>query len=326
LNTEQVERRRREIIERHGEWTADNFQLVGDVYTIGKDSGASSSRPQRVTQIISDFFGGEFERLRILDLGSLEAAYAVEFAKRGARVVGVELREGNLVKCQFAKEVLGLDNLEFVRDDVRNLSPEKYGTFDVVLASGILYHLDAPDVFHFIENVSKVCTGMAIVDTHVGVAPDEAQTHEGRTYWGWHFTEYAEEPTPEEIEKKPWLAIGNVRSFWLTRPSLFNLMADAGFSSVYECHIPVHVATADRLTLVGVKGRPVSLLTRPGWSESRGGERCAEEPADITPDQKYHLWEKRQGPFEKRLRGLARRLPAPVRKPLRAIVGGITKR
>lgn len=314
MSTEQVERRRQEIIQQHGEWTADNFQLAGDVYTIGKDSPVGSGRPHRITQIISDFFGESFENLRIADLGSLEGAFAVEFAKRGAEVVSLELREGNLVKSQFAKEVLGLDKLEFVRDDVRNFTVEKYGTFDVVLASGILYHLDVPDVFTLVENAARACTGITILDTHIGIEPDESFVHNGKTYWGWHFIEYAGEPTPEEVEQKNWLAIGNTKSFWLTRASLFNLMQDAGFTTAYECHIPVHTAPADRLTAVGVKGRPQSLLTRPQWSESHR-ERWNEEPPEVTPDQKAHFMMKHRSPVQKRLSAL----PEPVKRPLRAL-------
>ena len=254
MDTEQVEHKRQEIIRQHGEWTADNFQLCGDVYTIGKDSPIPPSRPLRVTQIISDHFGGSFEQLRIADLGTLEAAYAVEFARRGAHVVALELRDRNLAKSSFAKEVLKLDTLEFVKDDVRNFTVEKYGTFDVVLASGILYHLDVPDVFTFVENIARACTGIAIIDTHIGVEPVESFEHNGKTYSGWHFTEYSAEPSPEEVEEKNWMSIGNVKSFWLTRASLFNLMHDAGFTSVYECHIPVHLAPSDRLTAVGIKG------------------------------------------------------------------------
>lgn len=322
MDAEQIERRRKEIIQQHGEWTADNFQLFGDIYTIGKDSHIGSGRQRRITQIISDLFHDSFENLRILDLGSLEGGFAVEFAKRGAEVTAVELRQGNLVKSRFAKDVLSLDNLDFVQDDVRNLSAEKYGTFDVVLASGILYHLNAPDVFYFVENISQVCRKVAIIDTLISVSPDTPYAHREKTYWGWHFTEYAHEPTPEEVENKPWLAVGNVKSFWLTRPSLFNLMADSGFTSVYECHIPVHVPTGDRVTLVGVKGQTQHLISRPTWSESHV-ERYPEEPADITPDQKYHLTMKQQGPVQKTLRALVSSLPESLKRPLRSMAKAV---
>ncbi len=72
---------------------------------------------------------------------------AVELARLGANVVGIEGREANLAKARFAKEALSLENPEFHQDDVRNLSKEKYGRFDVVLCLGILYHLNRQTFF-----------------------------------------------------------------------------------------------------------------------------------------------------------------------------------
>lgn len=98
----------------------------------------------------------ELASLRVLGLACLEGLYAVEFARQGARAVGIEGRDVNLEKVRFVKKALGLDNLDLHHDDVRNLSLEKYGEFDVVLCLGILYHLDAPDVFHFVESIGRV--------------------------------------------------------------------------------------------------------------------------------------------------------------------------
>jgi hypothetical protein len=72
-----------------------------------------------------------------------------------------------------------------------------------------------------------------------------------------------------------------------------------------------------------IKGQPQSLVSRPLWSETHQ-ERYSEEAADITPDQKYYFWVKRQGPVQRKLRALARHLPAPIRKPLRALAKSIT--
>ena len=58
-----------------------------------------------------------------------------------------------------------LDKLELYKDDVRNLSRERYGEFDLVICSGILYHLDGKDVFPFIRRIYEVCTRVATVDT-----------------------------------------------------------------------------------------------------------------------------------------------------------------
>lgn len=97
--------------------------------------------------------------------------YAIEFACHKAACLGIEGREANIEKARFAKQVLLLDNLEFAQDDVRNLTIEKHGQFDVVLCLGILYHFNAPDVFSFVERVAEVCRKICIVDTRITLRP-----------------------------------------------------------------------------------------------------------------------------------------------------------
>src|SRR5215213_4154131 len=142
------------VIELSGDWTDHNIHIAGDLYTIGED--VVSTRLRRIVQIVSDVSGEPLANLRVLDLACLEGLYAVEFARQGAQAVAIEGREVNLEKVKFVKKALGLDNLTVCHDDVRNLSPEKYGEFDVALCLGILYHLDAPDVFRFAENIARV--------------------------------------------------------------------------------------------------------------------------------------------------------------------------
>ena len=77
--------------------------------------------------------------MRVLDLACLEGMTAIEFAKRGATTVGVEIRDHHLDKARMVADALGLDKSSFSTDDIRNVTPDKYGTFDIVICSGILY-------------------------------------------------------------------------------------------------------------------------------------------------------------------------------------------
>lgn len=285
MDLETIEQRKKEIIERYGQWTAHNIQLEGDLYTISKNA-ISPDRIRRTVQIIIDV-AGSFEDLRILDLGALEGGHAIEFALHGSQVVAIEGRERNIQKARFAKAVLGLDDkLKLVQDDVRNLSVDRYGKFDVVFCSGLLYHLDAPDVFRFVEAMAEVCRYFLIVDTHFSVAPEESRLYEGRQYFGWTYTEYPHEPTPEEKEREVWAALDNQKSFWLTRPSLFNILADAGFSSVYECQNPATPEMfQDWTTVLAIKGETPSQLSHPHDNE-RPQERHSEvSQADVFRQQ-----------------------------------------
>jgi hypothetical protein len=262
-----IERNRSRIIEKYGPWSAHNIHLGGDVYTISNKIAGDEIKLRRILQSVSDIARKPLQSLRILDLACLEGLYAVEFARHGARVVGIEVREANIQKARFAKEVLALENLDFVQDDVRNLSEAKYGQFDVVLCLGILYHLDVPDVFSFLQRMSEVCRAFTVIDTHVG-SSERSHVHENRVYWGSTYNEHAMDAAPDHKTKQLWASIDNPVSFWFTRPSLFNALSHVGFTSVYECHVPPEAEKpADRVTLLALKGTRERVLCSPLMNE-----------------------------------------------------------
>jgi 2-polyprenyl-3-methyl-5-hydroxy-6-metoxy-1,4-benzoquinol methylase len=314
MNTEQLAAKKAEVVALHGEWTAHNIHLGGGLYTMGEIRRGDEILARRILQTAADITGRPLGDLRVLDLACLEGLYAIEFARHGAEAVGVEIREANLAKARFAGEALGLERLSLVQDDVRNLSAERYGAFDVVLCLGILYHLDAPDVFDFVHRMAAVTRRCLVVDTHVSTTNEVTKTFGGREYAGKYFVEHAPDATPEEKERMLWASIDNVKSFWLTRSSLDNLLAHAGFTSVYECHNPaVSSRAADRVTLVAVKGEPQEVISSPLLAR----EPVLEWPLDETPAQTAAV----PAPaHDSLLRKLGRRAPAPIRDAARRLL------
>jgi SAM-dependent methyltransferase len=227
---------------------------------------------------VSDLTKKPISELCILDLASLEGQFSFEFASRGATVTGIEGRQSNIEKALTLGEKLKLP-VTFIKDDVRNLSAQRYGNFDVVLSLGILYHLDGPDILPFLKAIYEICRDFVVVDTHVALRPEERFGE----YWGWYFSEPALE------EGNPWASIGNTRSFWLTRPSLVNALADAGFTSVMEVHFPtMNDIAADRVTVVAFKGQaepPSVVFTDPKILQERMPEAAAvislQQPVDL---------------------------------------------
>lgn len=231
-------------------------------------------------QVVCDLTKKPISELHILDLASLEGHYSFEFAAKGAQVTGIEGRQSNIEKAIALGKKLKL-SAEFLKDDVRNLSLEQHGLFDVVLCLGILYHLDASDIESFLARLYQVCREFVVIDTHVALNPVEKFGQ----YSGYYHKEYEHEPSPEEEEKSSWSSIGNIRSFWLTKPSLVNALADVGFSSVMEVHFPAtNDMAADRVTIVAFKGRaeiPAVEFT----DISILGERLPEVPAVMSQHQ-----------------------------------------
>lgn len=315
MNPEQLRIKRREIVEQFGDWTKHNMHLMDDTYTYNQNHPGFKEhlvkrgiRLQRIIQIISDITDQPLNNLRVLDLACLEGLYGIELARHGAEVIGIEGREANVVKARFAKEVLALNNITFMQDDVRNLSVEKYGRFDVVLCLGILYHLDAPDVFHFVERMSDVCKRVTIIDTHIGIKANNSYIYQGQEYHGWSYTEHSSKSTKEERLKTLRASLDNEKSFWLTRPSLFNLLSRAGFTSVYTCQNPaVPTQRMDRDTLVAVKGTRHKLFSTPIVNSLDNKVWPEERQTGIHPSQRAILGFKLRE-IPRRVRNLARRI------------------
>ncbi len=294
MDVQWVKAEKKSIVKRYGPWRTHNFRLAKGIYTINKSQFVDEFKLRRVLQIVADLSRKPLDELRVLDLGCAEGGYAVEFAQHGAQVVGIEGREASIARARFAATALGLNGITFTQADVRTLRRAKHGTFDVVLCLGLLFHLDAPDVFTFMQHVADVCTDLTIIDTHVSIGGDATTHHNGATYYGERYQEHDPDKTPEERLADPWASLSEPESFWLTRPSLFNLLANVGFTSAYECHNPAEIyRPSGRITLVAIKGGPqkvrsapkVNDVPRDPWSETATAVQSADGPpiADAPP-------------------------------------------
>src|SRR6266700_3860465 len=262
-----------QIISKYGPWHVNNVYLQDDVYTIGPKMVGDEIKLRRIVQCVLDHTGGTLDGLRVLDLGCGEGIYSIEFARQGASCVAIEGRKPNAEKVRFVKRALSLDNMEVLQEDVRNLSAAKHGHFDVVLCLGILYHLTASEVVDFVANLYDVCRKICIVDTRVELRPKTSYVFDGATFWG----KWGEEHWPGYSKKVKLARLGasldNEYNFWVSRPSIYNLLSHVGFTSVYECNIPAEpTKPADRFTFVAVKGQPCQLLSAPLMAtHPRGG-------------------------------------------------------
>lgn len=200
-----LEHAKNEIIDADGPWTMHNIQLGLGVSTMETGRNFHNWKWERCHRVIKDIVQRPFTELRILDLGCMEGLYSIELAKLGAEVTGVDIAEGHLRKANFAKQALGLLNVEFHRDDVRNVAIETYGAYDIVLMNGILHLLDAPDLLRFLERISELTTHTLYIDT------------------------------PVSVEKVSGL---ETKNFALTLPSLLIALETTGFTSVYRCDVP----------------------------------------------------------------------------------------
>jgi SAM-dependent methyltransferase len=323
MNLTSVAAQRQAIIERFGEWTDHNIHLVDDLYTI--DSQACSLRLRRIVQVVADLADRPLQDLRIVDLACLEGQFAIEFARQGAQAVGIEGREASVRKVEFVKNVLGLDNLEVYQDDIRNLNPEKYGLFDVVLCLGVYYHLNAPDLFEMMEKMYESTTRLLVIDSYVSVFDRQRFEYKGNRYWGVSVSEHAPTATDQAKHADLWASLDNNQSIWLTRASLLNLLAHVGFTSVYEVFVPNDKGKLrDRITLAAIKGRRQAIRSIPRLDALAEADRPEKEPSAINPRQtkKYDTvkrltnlvpkWMRRSAKWLLRSVGLLKKSPFPT--------------
>jgi SAM-dependent methyltransferase len=248
-----------DLVAKYGPWRAHNIRLSKSLTTRGDDW--NDPRGWFYSQLIRDLFPGTLNGLKALDLGCFEGQFSIELGLHGLNCVGIEGRQSNISKAILARDVLRLNNVTFEKDDLRNVTPTKYGYFDVVINSGVLYHLDAPELFTFMKNVADCCNRIMIIDTHFSFEAQEKVSWNGRDFYGSRYTEFEEKPSQGQMEKASGSAIGNLTSFWLTPASLFNLLRDVGFSTIFEVVLPTIYSTDDnRFTLIAIKGSIVPFF------------------------------------------------------------------
>lgn len=255
------------------DFTAHNIRLDDGTFTISSSKPSMTDHAWYVSarRVLELVFPGDKRHLRLVDLGCLEGGYAVEFARMGFDVLGIEVRESNIAACNYVKSATNLPNLSFVKDDAMNVA--KYGDFDVVFCCGLLYHLDRPK--QFLEELARVTKKLVILQTHFSTIPKktisqaELQTpqkrlrrlinrvlvklklaeppeqpvsdrynlsppceHEGLA--GQWFLEFHDDESFGKRETSKWASWDNRRSFWIQREFLLQTIQDIGFDLVME--------------------------------------------------------------------------------------------
>jgi 2-polyprenyl-3-methyl-5-hydroxy-6-metoxy-1,4-benzoquinol methylase len=307
-----MNQRLEQAIARHGPWTAMAIKLADGSYT---RAPAVDHRLGRLLQIARDLSREPLSSARVVDLGCLEGHYAIEFALHGCEVLGIEGRAASVAKCEFARRELGLERLSFVHDDVRNFGRSRYGAFDIVLCSGLLYHLPAHDAWKLVCAMSEACSGILILDTFISLASQASVAVGGATCHGHFYPEHDEDEPAQEKAGKLWASLDNASSFWFTEPSLMNLLARAGFSSVLEVLTPTMPDTPrDRKTYVAVKASRVRVRS----SDPTDERAIAEIPEGLNP--LCDPSQTRRGPL---FRAAKRLLPQPVKDAIKPALRSI---
>lgn len=102
--------------------------------------------------------------LRALDVGARDGFFSFELERRGAEVLALDYAPPEQTGFAVSRDLLG-SSVRYVTENVYNITPERYGEFDVVLFLGVLYHLRNP--LKALDLLWEVCRERIFVETQL---------------------------------------------------------------------------------------------------------------------------------------------------------------
>ncbi len=188
-----------------------------------------------------DQFFEHFPNVRtILELGSLEGGHTFVLARRPGveRVLALEARVSNIAKARFVQKLLQIDNAQFVEADLEKSDLTRFGTFDAVFCSGLLYHL--PEPWKLIEQIPRI-TPRLFIWTHYADDP-----HANVVFGDLRGKEHMEGGPGEPLSGM------SAKSLWLTLDSLLKLLTSAGFETVQILHNDLKHSNGPAVTITAL--------------------------------------------------------------------------
>lgn len=149
------------------------FDLRGEVTPIWRQDQVNrhDQRARYFFDPLVEFFGGSLAGKRVLDLGCNAGFWALRAAQADCGfVVGVDARQTHIDQASLVFEVNEIppDRYEFICGDIFSLDYTRFGTFNVVLCLGLIYHISKP--MELLELIARVSTDVLVIDTGLSMA------------------------------------------------------------------------------------------------------------------------------------------------------------
>ena len=167
----------------------------------------------------------KLENKNILELGCSEGGHSLILHTLGAKkIVAIEGRKENFLKCLIVKNAFNLDTCQFLFGDLNEILSLLSGPFDICLALGILYHLNNP--VSIVYRIAELSNSLFIW-THYCTKnfPSGSMAeikYKDHVYKG----KYVRENTQH------YLSGLNDNSFWLFEEDILRFICDAGFQDI----------------------------------------------------------------------------------------------
>ena len=215
-----------------GEWTSKFPDVLNLKVTPGN---IPLFEDVRITWALGVF--GSITNWQILELGSLEGAHSYMLQNAGAKITAVESNSRAYLKSLCTQKLLKLDHVDFQLGDFMTLLRETTRKYDMVLASGVLYHMEEP--IELIKNIAKVTNNVYFWTHHFDetiirgrsdltgrFSPVSSFVYDGETY------EYSTQSYQAAMDWQGFLGGPMPISKWLTRASIIKALNKYGFTKL----------------------------------------------------------------------------------------------
>lgn len=214
------------------------IRLWDDFYTPGWSDAEREKLP---------YYGlpERMDGMRVLDVGCAEGFFSFEAERRGAaQVVAIDSFSDSIDRFNLVRQALGSKASAYLCN-VYDLSPKTFGTFDLVMFFGVLYHVKHP--WYALEKIASVCAGNLLLQTLV---TDDPAYKELSLSWFHPFG--IQSGPPENPQYDPTV-------FWVPTPECTrNLVRAVGFVDVEDV-----TAEAGKPYVLRARSASVSAGTAP---------------------------------------------------------------
>lgn len=211
-----------------GKWASDFSRVYPGLNAGSVEMFVTDSRVPLAAKYLGT--DARFDGAEILELGPLEAGHTYALAQLGARVTAVEANCEAYLKCLLVKELLSIEKVRFLLGDFSLFLEENDKTFDIIFASGVLYHMTEPlKLIELIARRTKNC----FVWSHYfdpNHYPGAQRTPRSVEFAGQQFTHH-ELPYPDMESGKFWGGNKPVAS-WLGREDMLRAFRAVGFEQI----------------------------------------------------------------------------------------------
>jgi tRNA (mo5U34)-methyltransferase len=199
-------------------------------------------------------------RARVIDLGAHEGYFSHRALDWGAAfVLAVDVRTVNTRRAKLLRDHYGIssDALKVRTASVYDLDADELGLFDVVLALGLIYHLENPIGALRVARALAKPGGLVVVEAQLTRQDAPIQVGWGITseYSGEAASWAARFEEPEVQENTPLAAYGGVISLIPNRAALIQAMEVVGLTRIAALPAAPHhnsqYRTGDRAVVVG---------------------------------------------------------------------------